>query len=139
MIKNKRELECAYMRTGRLPLIAEPAEITTEDGFYSFEEKYSDASRAKASRRAELSPEIKEKICAHTARLADFMGCAGLARADFFLVGDEVYFNEINTMPGMTDSSLWLSIIEGHGIPMREAVTRLIFSARADNDKAWQD
>ena len=137
MLTDKRELECAYMKTGALPLIPEPAEISTKDGFYSFIEKYSDTSQATLKSKASIPQKIKEKVCAYTARLAGCIGCSGLARVDFFLVGEEVYFNEINTMPGMTGKSLWLSIIEGYGIPKSEIVTRLLLSARNDNQKAW--
>ena len=130
MLTDKRELECAYMKAGALPLVAEPAEISAEGGFYSFSEKYSLLSRATLTKKANLPPKIKEKICAYTARLADCIGCCGLSRVDFFLVGEDIYFNEINTMPGMTDKSLWLSIIESCGIPKNEIITRLILSAQ---------
>ena len=128
-IQDRRELECAYMKTGKIPLIAPPAEVDTGGGFYSFEEKYSKNSHARLFEKADIDVKIAEKIVGYTARLAEFIGCTGLARVDFFLSGGKIYFNEINTMPGMTNSSLWLSIIERCGIPKTDAVTRLILSA----------
>ena len=64
--------------------------------------------------------------------LCRFIGVRHLARVDFFLSGDDLYFNEINTMPGMTERSLYLRLLESEGIPPAEAINRMISDAMAE-------
>jgi D-alanine-D-alanine ligase len=52
-------------------------------------------------------------------------GCEGLARVDFFVDGDEVLLNELNTMPGMTATSVWGKLWEASGLAYPDALTRL--------------
>ena len=53
-------------------------------------------------------------------------GCCGLARVDFFVVGEEVLVNELNTMPGFTRTSVFGSLFEASGIPYPELLDRLV-------------
>jgi len=53
--------------------------------------------------------------------------CEGLARVDFFVRDDgEVVVNELNTMPGFTDTSVYAKLFEASGIPYAELLDRLI-------------
>ena len=54
------------------------------------------------------------------------VGCRGLARVDFFVDGDEVLVNELNTMPGFTATSVFASLFEASGIPYAELLDRLV-------------
>ena len=54
------------------------------------------------------------------------VGCAGLARVDFFVEGDRVLVNELNTMPGFTGTSAYPKLWEAGGIPPAELCDRLI-------------
>jgi D-alanine-D-alanine ligase len=54
------------------------------------------------------------------------VGCAGLARVDFFVEGDRVLVNELNTMPGFTATSVWARLFEASGLGYAEALDRLI-------------
>ena len=65
-------------------------------------------------------------------RLCRAIGVRHLARVDFFLSSDVLYLNEINTMPGMTASSLYLGLLERAGISPAEAVNRIISDAIAE-------
>ena len=53
-------------------------------------------------------------------------GCSGLARVDFFVVGETVLLNELNTMPGFTQTSVYGSLFEASGIPYTELLDRLV-------------
>ena len=55
----------------------------------------------------------------------DRFGCSGLARADFFVEGETVLLNELNTMPGFTTTSVYAKLWEASGVPYDELVTRL--------------
>ena len=54
------------------------------------------------------------------------VGCAGLARVDFFVEGDRVLVNELNTMPGFTGTSAYPKLWEASGIPPAELCDRLL-------------
>ena len=54
------------------------------------------------------------------------MGCAGLARVDFFVDGDTVLVNELNTMPGFTQTSVYASLFAASGIAYPELLDRLV-------------
>ena len=53
------------------------------------------------------------------------VGCSGLARVDFFVDGDEVLVNELNTMPGFTPTSVYAKLWHASGLPYPELVDRL--------------
>jgi D-alanine-D-alanine ligase len=65
-------------------------------------------------------------------------GCSGLARADFFVDGDTVLLNELNTMPGFTPTSVYAKLWESSGLPYPELVDRLVRIAveRFDRERA---
>jgi len=52
-------------------------------------------------------------------------GCEGLARVDFFVDGDEVLLNELNTIPGFTETSVFGKLFEASGVPYVELLDRL--------------
>ena len=61
-------------------------------------------------------------------RVYQALGCRGLARVDFFVTfeGEEVVFNEINTMPGFTSISMYPKLFEASGIPYSQLIDKLI-------------
>ena len=65
--------------------------------------------------------------CAALAREAFLrVGCAGLARVDFFVEGDRVLVNELNTMPGFTATSVFPKLLEASGLPFPQLCDRLL-------------
>ena len=67
-------------------------------------------------------------------------GCSGLARADFFVDGEDVLLNELNTMPGFTTTSVYAKLWEASGMPYEELVTRLCELAveRHEQERAYE-
>jgi D-alanine-D-alanine ligase len=59
------------------------------------------------------------------------VGCAGLARVDFFVEGDRILVNELNTLPGFTPTSVYASLWAATGVPFEELCQRLIDLALA--------
>ncbi len=61
-------------------------------------------------------------------RVYEAMGCRGLSRVDFFVTrgGEDVVFNEINTIPGFTSISMYPKLFEASGIPYGELIDQLI-------------
>ncbi len=110
----KRELECGYFKAKNKELFTNPGEILC-NGLYGYDEKYSSGDVGLAI-RADLPEGQRELIREYSRRLVRALGVRDIARVDFFLTEDEIYFNEINTMPGFTDGSLYARMIEAEGI-----------------------
>src|ERR687885_1613260 len=73
-------------------------------------------------RISDVAVERVRSLAVEAFRLA---GCSGLARADFFVDGDEVLLNELNTMPGFTPTSVYAKLWQASGVPYPELVDRL--------------
>lgn len=128
-LEGVREIECAYLNSPtRGEIFAPPGEVFAR-GVYTYREKYGRASSARTAARANLPPTAARKIETASRELVRALGIRQLARIDFFLVGGEVYLNEINTMPGFTRSSLYAAMMESVGISGTELVTQLILGA----------
>ncbi|NOI13790.1 D-alanine--D-alanine ligase [Vibrio hepatarius] len=113
-----RELEvAAYQLNGEL-FITKPGEIKApEDAFYTYEEKYSEASHSTTDVEAtNLTEEQQEMIRASSEKVFTQMRLRHLSRIDFFLTPDgKIYLNEVNTFPGMTPISMFPKMLEHNG------------------------
>ena len=69
---------------------------------------------------AKLPRAISNTVKKYTRRLAAALGIDGTARFDYFLSGDALYFNEVNTVPGMTSSSLYPAMLEASGVSLSD-------------------
>jgi D-alanine-D-alanine ligase len=101
-----------------------PGEIAFEGDFYDFEAKYEPGGMellvpARISDAA--AAQVRELALEAFARA----GCDGLARVDFFVDGDDVLLNELNTMPGFTPTSVYAKLLEASGVAYPEVVDRL--------------
>ena len=103
-------------------------EIVTEREFFDFEAKYQGLSKEICP--APLPPHITEQIQQMTTHIYTFMGCSGLVRMDYILKGEEIFFLEMNMVPGMTPMSLIPAQVRAAGIEIKEFFTALIESAK---------
>jgi D-alanine-D-alanine ligase len=109
------------------PIASLPGEITTGHKFYSYEAKYVDESGARLLIPAPLPDRLVKSIQELAVKTFKILCCAGMARVDFFLRGDrEIFVNEINTIPGFTQISMYPKLWEASGISYPELVDRLI-------------
>ena len=116
-ILSPRELEVAYFESAERRIISEPAEIITGGRFYDYETKYLSQGKAELKTVAELPQGVAEKIKGYALALCAILSVRHTARVDFFLDGEgEIYFNEINTIPGMTEGSLYLKMLSASGL-----------------------
>jgi D-alanine-D-alanine ligase len=125
-----REIECAVLEEpdGTL-FVSVPGEIATAatHGFYSYEAKYLDQNGAVVTVPADIPAETAEVLKRMAADGFRALGCEGLARVDFFVRPDRsVVINEINTMPGFTNISMYPKAMGASGISYPELVSRLI-------------
>lgn len=122
-----REIECAALGN-RIVTVAEPGEVISAKEFYDFEAKYQIESTIQIP--AKLDAEIIKEIKMQAEKLFKGIGLSGLSRLDFFVTEDKkVYINEINTLPGFTDISMYPKMMEYIGIPQNELVFKLVCHA----------
>lgn len=129
---NGRELECAVL--GNEEVIAScVGEIKPAEEFYSYNAKYSN-KESKTEIPADLPKEISEKIRKQAIKAFKAIDGKGLARVDFFVErkSNEIYINEINTMPGFTNISMYPKLFEKSGISYKELLNRLVELAFED-------
>ena len=124
-----REVECGVLGgLGGAPAQASvPAEIEVTGGqdFYDFEAKYLDATTLTVP--ALLSAETTAAVQQASLRAFRALGCAGLARVDFFVLADgTLMINEVNTMPGFTPMSMFPRMWAATGMDYPELVDRLL-------------
>jgi len=122
-----RELECAVL--GNDEPVASVAGEIVPDGhdFYDYEAKYLDEHGARLLIPADLKPEVLEDVQRLAVTAFRTIRCAGMARVDFFLLGeDELWLNELNTVPGFTSISMYPKLWEASGLPYGDLVQRLL-------------
>ena len=136
-ITNLREINCAVLGDENDAEASEIEEPMHSKEILSYEDKY--VSNAKGSGQkgmasvarkipAEVSPEMREKIRSIAVKSFKALGCNGVARIDFMIDEDngELYFNEINTIPGSLAFYLWEPI----GVPYKVLLDRMIILAQ---------
>lgn len=123
---NGREVECAVLGNDD-PIASTVGEILPSNEFYDYNAKYIDGS-SKTIIPAELPAETILKIREYAVKAFKALDCAGLSRVDFFVHKEsgEIYINEINTLPGFTDISMYPMLWEASGISYSELIGKLI-------------
>jgi D-alanine-D-alanine ligase len=125
------EVECGVLEApageaGRdpVPLASEPGEIRYEGEFYDYEAKYTPGGMELLV-PAGISEHARARVRELAVTTFRAAGCEGLARVDFFVDGEEVLVNELNTMPGFTPTSVYAKLMEASGVPYPQLVDRL--------------
>lgn len=128
--KKVREIECAVL--GKKPIFAScTGEILSAEEFYSFDSKYQN-EESRTVIPAPISEEIEKEIQRQAKMAFKAIDGTGLARVDFFLEKEtnEIYINEINTMPGFTSISMYAKLMEASSISYTQLLDDLINLAK---------
>ncbi|XTZ37515.1 D-alanine--D-alanine ligase [Salmonella enterica] len=121
-----REIECAVLGNDE-PLASTCGEIVLNSEFYAYDTKYIDDNGAQVVVPAAIDATINDHIRRIAVLAYQTLGCEGMARVDVFLTPDhEVIINEINTLPGFTNISMYPKLWQASGISYSELITRLI-------------
>ena len=133
------EVECSVIGNGE-PETSLPGQVVTESDWYHYAAKYEPGGmelvvpapigEAAVTRVRELAAEVYRSC-----------GCTGLARCDFFVTDDgEVLVNELNTIPGFTETSVFAKLFEASGVGYPELCDRLVSLAieRHEAERAYQ-
>ncbi|MGN6867434.1 MAG: D-alanine--D-alanine ligase family protein [Solirubrobacteraceae bacterium] len=121
------EVECSVLGNDE-PIASEPGEIVLgagEAGWYDYQAKYTPGGMQLVV-PARVPPRVRERIQEMAVQAFQASGCCGLARVDFFIEGEQVLLNELNTMPGFTATSVFASLFEASGVPYAELLDRLV-------------
>jgi D-alanine-D-alanine ligase len=120
-----REIECAVLGNDT-PMASVAGEIIANQEFYSYDAKYIDVGSV-AVIPAEFDKKTMKKVQELAIRTFQALNCEGMGRVDCFLKKNgEVLVNEINTIPGFTDISMYPKLWEASGIPQTKLLDRLI-------------
>jgi D-alanine-D-alanine ligase len=122
------EVECSVLGPTDAPQASQPGEILLaggEDGWYDYDAKYTPGGMELVV-PARISDAARERVRELAVTAFRLAGCSGLARADFFVDGDDVLLNELNTMPGFTQTSVYGKLWDHSGIPYPELCDRLV-------------
>ncbi|OLP16215.1 D-alanine--D-alanine ligase A [Leptolyngbya sp. 'hensonii'] len=125
-VPSPREVECAILGNDQ-PRASVIGEITYQSDFYDYETKYTEG-KADLMIPADLPPAIGEQIQTMAIQAFRAIDAAGLARVDFFYVQatEEVFLNEINTLPGFTATSMYPRLWEATGVTFPDLVHQLV-------------
>jgi D-alanine-D-alanine ligase len=121
-----REIECSVMGNDD-PIASLPGEIVTGHNFYSYDAKYIDDQGSRLEIPANLPRAIVKSVQEIAIKTYQTLCCEGMARVDFFVKTDgQVLVNEINTIPGFTQISMYPKMWAASGIPYPKLIDRLI-------------
>ena len=118
------EVECSVLGSARAAEVSQPGEIVITADWYDYAAKY-EPGGMQLRVPAQISAAARARLQAMAVEAFSRFGCAGLARADFFVEGERVLLNELNTMPGFTPTSVYAKLWAASGLPYPELVERL--------------
>ena len=136
------EVECGVLgapaaeRAGGGPVASAslPGEIVLSGEWYDYEAKYTEGGM-ELKIPARISDAAAAEVRALAVSAFAATGCEGLARVDFFVEGERVLLNELNTMPGFTPTSVYGKLLDASGVPYAELVERLCRLALERHDE----
>ncbi len=130
-----KEVECSLLGNDEV-IASPPGEIVPKGhDWYDYEAKYSEGGMELLV-PAKIPEGARERVRELARRVFTLCGCSGLARCDFFVDGEEVLVNELNTIPGFTETSVYGKLFEADGVPYPELCDRLIRLAIERYEKA---
>jgi D-alanine-D-alanine ligase len=121
------EVECSVLGNED-PVVSVPGQIMLaagESGWYDYEAKYTPGAMELVV-PARISDTARERVRELAAQAFIRSGCDGLARADFFVDGEDVLVNELNTMPGFTETSVYGALFAASGVPYPQLLDQLV-------------
>ncbi|MEO5635284.1 MAG: D-alanine--D-alanine ligase family protein [Candidatus Paceibacterota bacterium] len=119
-----REIECAVLGNN-FPMASVPGEIIAPGGFYSYDAKY--VNDTQTLTQIKMDSKTKKKVQELAIKAFQVLCCEGMGRVDFFVKKNgQVLVNEINTIPGFTNISMYPKLWEASGLPQSKLLDRLI-------------
>lgn len=120
-----REVACGVVKTKNKKLVLPVTEIISKNEFFDYEAKYT-PGRSNEITPADLPEPITDEIQRLSSLISDLLGCKGIVRVDFIIVGGKPWFLEINTVPGMTAESIVPKQAEAAGISPEDMYSMVV-------------
>jgi D-alanine-D-alanine ligase len=133
------EVECSVIGNDD-PIASEPGELVVNAEWYDYDAKYKPGGMDLVV-PARLDDAVRARVRALAVEVFKRVGCAGLARVDFFVEdGGRVLVNELNTMPGFTETSVFPKLFEQSGLSFPDLLSRLVDLAleRHERERAYR-
>ncbi|MBR6345940.1 MAG: D-alanine--D-alanine ligase [Bacteroidales bacterium] len=118
------ELTCAVYRDGETVKALPVIEIITDNAYFDYDAKYNGSSREICP--AEIPVKLSNKIQETSRKIYEYLGCRGVVRMDYIADDENVWFLEINIIPGMTNASLVPKMIRAAGLTITGFLTTII-------------
>ena len=124
-LTQKRELECAILNKKNKLIVSDIGEIINNNSWYDFNSKYKIKTKTTISN---IDSNIKKEIQNYSKTIFNILKCKDMSRIDFLYDcnSKKLYFNEINTMPGFTEISMYPKLINNIGIDSKKMITILL-------------
>lgn len=119
------EITCGCYKTRKRDVVLPVTEVVSKNEFFDYEAKYT-ACKAEEITPARLSEEMTAKVQERTSLIYDILGCKGIIRVDYIIVGEEPYLLEVNTTPGMTETSFIPQQVKAAGMEMKCVLSEII-------------
>lgn len=127
-ILDGREVACGVVKTKQKTLVLPVTEIISKNEFFDYEAKYT-PGKSEEITPAQLPQSLNEEIQRLSLRIYEILGCRGIVRVDFIIVGGKPYFLEVNTVPGLTKESIVPKQALAYGISLEELFSMVIEDA----------
>jgi len=122
-----KEFTVGVVKTGHRKLVLPVTEVIPKNEFFNYESKYI-PGMAEEITPARISEELTLKVQALSSNIYDLCSCSGIVRIDYILKGDIFYFLEVNTVPGMTETSFIPQQIKAMGLNLTDLLTDIILA-----------
>lgn len=119
------ELSCGLLKTKKEEFIFPVTEIISSNEFFDFEAKYTDG-KAQEITPARVPDDIQKRCKQTASEIYDYLNCRGIVRVDFILRGNQLYFLELNSIPGMTKESIVPRQIRAMGLKVDQIIEKVI-------------
>ena len=120
-----REVACGVVKTLNKSIVMPVTEIISKNEFFDYEAKYT-TGKSDEITPAQLPEKLTDEIQNLSSLIYDLLGCNGIVRVDFIIIGSKPYFLEINTVPGMTEESLFPKQAKAAGISLKDLYTMVL-------------
>jgi len=122
-----REFTCGVFKYSKGDVLMPVTEIVPDTEFFDYEAKY--LNKSKEITPAPIPDELKNRIQQVSSKIYDTLQCNGVVRVDYIVSNDKIYFLEINTVPGMSETSLVPQQVKAMGWNMTELYSTVIDDA----------
>jgi len=119
------ELSCGLVKTRDEEMIFPITEIVSTNEFFDYEAKYTEG-KAEEITPARVSEEITKRCRQMASDIYDHLNCRGIVRIDFIVRGNQIFFLELNSIPGMSKESIVPKQIRAMGLKVEDIIDKVI-------------